>query len=218
MEQKADGVWEPFSNYQITHLSATTGGRYIIASTRGVGDTLLNKPRPDTGRLFIYDTQTHTFARTIDPVAKAYGTGPVVGVGPERVIGWTVNPDDAKEVEQGGRKRTVYGSSILYGADVATGEVAWRKILPYPLPVGIGSNQKERFDFRLGPDSAVWTFIDDVLVRIEPANARIDVLGATRFTNWNKPHGGGRIAFSGRDIYLSNHRPLRRIPNIVPER
>jgi len=48
----------------------------------------------------------------------------------------------------------------------------------------------------------------------EPAVA---TLGATRFANWSKPHGGGRIAFSGRDIYLPNHRPLRRARNAAPE-
>jgi len=214
--QKTGGMWKQFSNYQITHITAAAEGRYIVISTRGARDTLLNKPTPEQGRLFVFDTQTQAIVRTVDPVPKCRGAGPVVGVGGARVIGWTVNPEDAKIVEARGRKRTIYASSILYGVEVETGEVAFRKIIPFPLPVKIGSNQKERFDFRLGPDGNVWTFIDDVLVRIHPEDARVEVLGATRFSNWNKPDGGGRMAFSGRDIYLAGHRPLRRIRSIVP--
>jgi len=132
----------------------------------------------------------------------------VAGVGPPdaaRVIGFTQDPADKSR-------------SILYGVDVESGEVGFRKTIPFPLAVRIGSNQKERFDYRLGPDGCVWTFIDEVLVRIRPENARVEILGAVRFKGWNRSGGGGRIAFSGRDIYLSNHRPLRRIRNILSAR
>ena len=123
-------------------------------------------------------------------VVVAVLVGLIVGVGGPRVLAMTVDPEDAK-------------GSLLYGVDVKSGEVAFRKKIPYPLGVRIGSNQKERFDYRLGPEGKVWTFIGGALVRIDPKDASIDVVG--------KVKGGGRIAFSGPCIYLSGSTELRRV-------
>ena len=140
-------------------------------------------------------------ARIIEPmmstkdadVAKRVGIGwpgPMVGVGGSRVLDMTHDPEDDK-------------ASLLYGVDIETGEVAFRKKIPYHFPVRMGSNQKERFDYRLGPDGKVWTFIGGALVRIDPKDASIEVLG--------KVKRGGRLAFSGNNVYLSGSTELRRI-------
>jgi len=201
--EKAGGFWEVFSNYQITHMTTASERRHVVISTRPIRDAVLNKPTPKEGRLFVFDTRAGEIVRTIDPVAGCPGTGLVAGVGGARVLGLT----------QSGEKED---ESILYGVDVETGQVAFRKAIPFALDVKIGSNQQEGFDYRLGPDGCVWTFIHERLVRIHPADARIEVLGNAEFRNWDSGMGGGRIAFVGRDIYLSRYFCPRRIRNIVP--
>jgi hypothetical protein len=130
-------------------------------------------------------------------VAKVTGPGPIAAVGQGRLLAWTENPDDAK-------------SSILYGVDVARREVAFRKSIPFALPISIGSNQRERWDFRLGPQGRVWTFLTGgVLVRISPHDASIHVVGKV-----NPP---GRLAFAGRDIYLSGTTELRVVRGLLAE-
>jgi hypothetical protein len=194
-QQKAGGLWKPFSNYQITHMTTAEKNRLLVISTRRVSDSLLGKPKPKQGRLFVYDTSTHEIVREIDPVADANGAGLVVGVGEPRVIGWTENPAESK-------------TSILYGADAVTGEVAFRKTLPVRLPVRIGSNQQEPFDFRLGPDGMVWTFMGRTLVRIDPDDATVHPVGTVG--------RGGPIAFSGGDVYMGGTTELRRIGGVLP--
>ncbi|HUT35900.1 MAG TPA: hypothetical protein VNE39_20600 [Planctomycetota bacterium] len=183
------GFWREFSNCQITHMAAAEGGGLIVISTMRVRDATLGKPEPKQGKLFVWDTAAQKLVREIEPVMEAKGTALIVSVGGSRVLGWTEDPADPK-------------SSILYGVDASSGEVAFRKKLPFPLPVGIGSNQMEPFDFRLGPDGKVWTFLAGALIRINPADAAIEVLGKIP---------GGRLAFSGGNVYLSGSAQLRRV-------
>ncbi len=192
--EKAGGFWEPFSTYQITHMAAASQGRPIVISTKRIEDTLLGKPKPKQGRLFVFDTKDGKIVREIDPVMDAKGSGMIVAVGGPRVLGWTVNGEDTQ-------------TSVLYGVDAEAGTVGFRTVLPYPLPVGIGSNQQEAFDFRLGPDGKVWTFIDNRLVRIDPKDAGIQVVGRVA--------KGGRLAFSGKDVYLGAGPTLRRITGLL---
>jgi hypothetical protein len=203
-DPKADaggGFWEVFSNCQITHMAAADDGKLIVISTMRVRDATLGKPEPKQGKLFIWDTSNARLVREIEPVMDAKGAGLVVGGGGpgpsvvegSRVLGWTEDPTDPK-------------SSILYGVDAASGEVAFRKKLPFPLPVEIGSNQMEPFDYRLGPDGKVWTFLGGALVRITPSDTSIEVLGKLP---------GGRLAFSGGDLYLSGGEKLRRIRGVA---
>lgn len=191
---EAAGMWEPFSNYQITHLTTVHDGRTIVISTRRVDDPLLGKPKPEQGRLFLLDTASKKLVGHTDPIPKAKGAGPIAGVGGGRVIGWTANPDDDR-------------SSILYGYDAGANQVAWRKPIPFRLPIRIGGNQKERFDFRLGPDGKVWTYMGrSVLVVIDPANGMIQPLGQVA--------SGSRIAFSGGNVYVAGTPAVRRLKGV----
>jgi len=191
--KKAGGFWKPLSNAQITHMTTVNDGKLIIISTRRVSDPLLGKPTLESGRLFFFDVAKGEIVRHLDPVPKAKGAGLVVGVG-SRVIGWTENPADKN-------------SSVLYAVDIDRNDRVTRKVLPVPLPVRIGSNQKEPFDFRLGPDGKVWTFMQNVLVRIAPEDLSVEPVG--------RVDRGGRIAFSGKDIYLSGSTALRRIRGVA---
>ena len=172
-----------------------------MISTRPTRDAVLNTPTPKTGRLFIFDTQTHEIVRTVDPIENA-PAGLIAGVDGARVLGFT----QSAEKDQ----------SILYGVNAETGEVCFRKAIPFKLDIKIGSNQKERFDYRIGPDGRLWTFIRGALVRIHPEDARIEVLGDARFTAWNNPKSPGRMAFVGRDLWLAGYFHPRCIRNIVP--
>ncbi len=52
---QAGGVWEPLSNYQVTHLAAVDQGRRIVISTLAVDDPVLGKPKPAQAALFFFD-------------------------------------------------------------------------------------------------------------------------------------------------------------------
>lgn len=198
--QTAGGMWRDISNYQVTHLAASDAGRTIVISTRRSTDLVLQKPKPEQGALFFFDHASKQITGKLEVLPKIKGTGPIVAVGPHRLIGWTENPDDASEQ-----------SSILYGIDTAKRTVAFTKVLPVRLPASIGSNQQEAFDFRLGPDGKIWTHTTTgVLLRIDPHDAHVEVLGNIKT--------GGRIAFSGSDVYLSHGTALRCLPGLAAAR
>ena len=207
----------PLSNYQITHLAVADKGRVVVISTRRVGDYVLNKPTPEQGALFFFDTAKGQLVGRFEPVRRAKGSGPVVVADDTRIVGWTEDPEDPKK-------------SILYAVDIrgcealdggknlgktATGDEplplvslkpVFRKSLPTPLPVAIGSNQQEPWDFRLGPDGRIWTFIDGVLVRIDGTNGSICPIGRLAT--------GGRLAFSQGHVYLGGTTAIRRVKDL----
>lgn len=187
------GIWRPFSNYQITHIASANDGEILVISTRAVNDSVLGKPKPEQGALWLFDARKMELIGKFEPVMKAKGTGPVVGVGGSLVLGWTENPENPQ-------------SSILYLVDVNALRLVYSHILPFPLPVAIGSNQQEPWDFRLGPDGKVWTFIGNVLVNIEPKSGNIKPIGRLSV--------GGPLAFSNGEIYLGGTPSLRRIKRI----
>jgi len=190
---QAAGMWKPFSNYQITHMAAVDEGRTIVISTRAVNDPVLEKPRPDQGALFFFDPQKAAIRGQFEPVVRARGTGPIVAVGGSRLVGWTEDPDNEKQ-------------SILYAVDASGPKLLWRKTLPWPLPVAIGSNQQEAWDFRLGPDGKTWTFVAGVLVRIDPADGRLEPVG--------KLSPGGPLAFADGKVYLGGTTAVRCIKDL----
>jgi len=101
---------------------------------------------------------------------------------------------------------------MLYGVDILTGEVAFRKPAFSPKP---GSWRPRTFQSQhvyslvRGPDGMVYTFMLRKLVRINPDDVRIEVVGDIG------GGGEGDLAFVGRDLYLSGSQPIRRIRNIV---
>jgi len=200
--ETSGGFWKSLSNYQITHMTAADENRYIVISARRKQDVILNKPTPKEGALLIFDTAAEKIIRQDKPVLNVIGPGPVAAVG-HRVIGWT---------QQMGQSE----SSVIWGLNVRTGEVIFRNSIPYPLPIKLGSNQKENFDFRLGPDGHIWTMLafesprdltGGHLVRIRPNDGSVGVVGKIRHS--------GRLAFSGNDVYLSGYPQLRRIAGVI---
>jgi hypothetical protein len=191
---KAGGTWRPLSNYQVTHMASADNGRLIVISTRRVDDFVLKKPKPDQGALFFLDTATGELAGKFEPVKQAKGTGPIASAGAGRIIGWTADPDNEQK-------------SILYGVDVRGPKLLFTKSLPFALPVAIGSNQQEAWDFRLGPDGQVWTFLAGVLVRIDPATGEVQPVG--------RPASPGPIAFAQGRVYFGGGTALRRAKDLA---
>ena len=190
--EEAGGFWKIFSNYQITHICAADEGKYIAISARRKVDVVLKKPTPNEGALFIFDVAKGEIVRRVEPVLDVLGPGPLVSVGP-RVIGWTQKMGDKE-------------TSIVWSLDVRTGNVDFTRKIPFPFPIKLGSNQQEHFDYRLGPDGKIWTFTatsNGHLIRMNPADGLVEVVGWIQY--------GGRMAFSGNDIYLSQTPQLRRI-------
>jgi hypothetical protein len=98
----------------------------------------------------------------------------------------------------------------LYGVDVRTGELLFRKTLPDVVPFKwmLGTAQ---WDYVKGPHGSVWTTLGNVLVRIDPLDAHVEVIGRLPAT--------GRMTFVGDDLYLSGTTSIRRLADIaaVPE-
>jgi hypothetical protein len=61
----------------------------------------------------------------------------------------------------------------------------------------------------MGPDRFIWTFLDKVLVRIDPESGKVYSLGQL---------DPGDLAFVGRDLYLGGTYNLRRLRDIVPKK
>ncbi len=194
-KDEGGGIWEPFTAYQIHFLCAANEGRELVISTKAVRDDKDDSYTPEQGKLFVWDVAQAKIIREIEPVPKAKDTGAVLEVRPGLVLGATADP----QVEGGG---------LLYGVDIGTGEVLFRKQVPYDFRFDSGRNRNGLNDYRLGPDGMVWTYVGDMLVRIDPSDVRVAVVG--------KIAPPGRIAFADDDIYLAGTTELRRIREIVP--
>jgi hypothetical protein len=192
---ESGGLWRPFSGYRVYWLTAALDGRCIVASTKTATDELNNDVRPESAKLFVWDTNEKKIVRDFAPVPKALKAGPVVEVAPGLLLGTTEDP----EVENGG---------LLYGADVRAGEVLFTKKLPDTLRFAWGHGITQ-WDYVKGPDGNVYTYLGNVLVRIRPADASVEVLGRL-----GRP---GRMCFAGGDLYLAGAEPVRRLAGVVSE-
>jgi len=197
---KLDGFWRPLSGYAVHYITSVLGGRLIAISTTTAPDELNNDQAPEEAKLFLFDVAHGRIVREIVPLAKGRTTGLIAEAAPGRLLGLTANREHPDR-------------SILYGVDVATGKVLFRKTLPSRVstdaywPHWVDPSYVYEH-LTLGPDGFVWTYLQDVLVRIDPKDARVHVVG--------KIDPVGYPTFVGRDVYLSGCESLRRIRNIVP--
>ncbi len=198
--QKLEGLWEHFSGYAIHRITPALGGRLIAISTSRAADELNGNQTPPEAKLFVYDVTEGKIVREIVPIPQGRSTGLIAEVGPGRLLGLSTEREHANQ-------------SILYGVDVSTGEVLFRKTLPWPVSIDAYwphwvDPSYEYESLTLGADGFVWTYLKDVLVRIDPQDASVHIVG--------KINPVGHPTFVGRDIYLSGPDQLRRIRNIVP--
>ncbi len=154
-----NGFWEPPSGYAVQWIAPALNGRLIVISTIRAADVLNENRTPDEAKLFVYDVSVQKTVREIVPMAKGRTTGLIAEVEPGRLLGLTSNPEQS-------------GHSVLYGAGLTIGEVAFRKDLPSP--VSINSHWPHWVDpshqhnaFVRGPDDFAWTYLKDVARRSE---------------------------------------------------
>jgi hypothetical protein len=202
---KLDGFWKPLSGYAVHWIAPVLDGESIVISTTKAADELNNNQVPEEAKLFVYDVTGQKIAREIVPAPKSRATGLIAEVAPGRLLGLTTT-----DAEYGKP-----GAGLLYGVDAATGEVLFRK--PLPCPVSIDSHwphwvdpSYEYLGLVRGPDGFLWTWLKNVLVRIDPKDASVHVVG--------KIDPVGYATFVGNDLYLSGPEQLRRIRNITGTR
>ncbi|MEZ5324866.1 MAG: MBG domain-containing protein [Verrucomicrobiales bacterium] len=183
------GFWEALSNYQVSHMATIDDARKLVLSTWRMADPLLGKPTPAEGALFTFDTTTGELSEPFAPIPGTIGTGPILAIDNQHVFGWASHPTDA-------------GRSILYLADIPAKSVIFTKELPFAMPVTPDSLRTEAWDFRIGPDGAIWTFLDDALTRITPLDGCVDVLGKVE---------PGQIAFLNGAILLGGQPQVRSV-------
>jgi outer membrane protein assembly factor BamB len=197
---KMDGFWKPLSGYAVQWLAGAIDGRLIVISTIRAADELNNNRAPEEAKLFVYDVSQQKIVREIVPIAKARTTGLILEVAHGRLLGLASHPQQRDQ-------------SVLYGVDLANGEVLFTKELPSPVstdaywPHWVDPSY-EYHAFALGPDGFVWTYLKDVLVRIDTKDASVHVVGKIDPVGWP--------TFIGREVYLSGPEQLRRIRNLVP--
>jgi hypothetical protein len=202
---KLDGFWKPLSGYAVHWIAPALDGKSIVISTTKAADELNNNQAPEEAKLFVYDVTDQKIAREIVPAPKSRTTGLIAEVAPGRLLGLTTT----------GAEYGKPGSGLLYGVDVATGEVLFRKLLPWP--VSIDSHwphwvdpSYEYLGLVRGPDGFLWTWLKNVLVRMDPKDASVHVVG--------KINPVGHPTFIGSDMYLSGPEQLRRIRNVAGTR
>ncbi len=197
--RKMDGFWMPLSGYAVQWIVPVLDGTLIVISTIRAADERNDNRAPEEAKLFVYDVGEQKIVRKITPIAKARTTGLVTEIASGRLLGLTSNPEHSDR-------------SILYGVDVTDGDVLFTKDLPSPVSVDSYwphwvDPSYEYLAFVHGPDGFVWTYLKDVLVRIDPKDVSVHVVGKIDPVGWP--------TFVGNDLYLSGTEKLRRIRSIV---
>lgn len=177
---KVDGIWKPFEKYPIGFITTAVQKRYIIASSAAT-------------KVLVFDTKTHKVVKDFTPVPGARRGGPLLEVAEGRLLGITEDPKDK-------------AAGILYGVEVPSGKVLFRKSVPYGMQF-TWDQGIDPTDFQKGPDGAIWTYLGNTLVRIRPADARVDVVG--------KVYNLGTMCFSDSDLYVTGTTRMRRYTAIV---
>jgi hypothetical protein len=200
---KLNGIWEPLSGYAVQWIAPVQDARFIVVSTIRAADERNNNKAPEQAKLFVFDIATKKIVREIVPAPKLRTTGVIKETQPGRLLGLTIT----------GREYGKPESGLLYGVDSKTGATLFTKPLPWPVstddywPHWVDPSY-EYIDLVRGPDGFFWTYLKNVLVRIDPQNAEVHVVG--------KIEPVGFPTFVGRDLYLSGTEQLRRIRNIAP--
>jgi outer membrane protein assembly factor BamB len=199
--QKMDGFWEPLSGYAVQWIAPALDGRLIVISTIRAPDERNDNRAPKEAKLFVYDVGEQKIVREITPIAKGRTTGLIAEVAPGRLLGLTSN------TEQSDR-------SILYGVNVVGGDVLFTKALPSAVSVDSYwphwiDPSYEYLAFIRGADGFVWTYLKNVLVRIDPKDAGVHIVAKIDPVGWP--------TFVDNDVYFSGPEQLRRIRNIIPD-
>ena len=168
----------PFDGHRIFWMTSANEGRYILLSSKHGGE----------GQLLCWDTQKHEF------------------IYKKAVLGGD-RPGPIEEALPGGLVIGHHGKGVLYGFRADTGEVLWQKRVPENPITAFSSVRRHAYCFRRGPQGHIWSFFGNILVRIDPRNARVEAVGRT---------SPAQIAFAAGEVYIAGGDHLRRILIPVP--
>jgi hypothetical protein len=193
------------SGYAVQWITPVSDGQFIVISTIRASDELNNNKSPEEAKLFVFDVSAQKIVREIIPAPKLRTTGMIKEAGPGRLLGLTITGAQYGKPE----------AALMYGVDATTGATLFTKNLPWPVSVDDYwphwvDPSYEYLDLVPGPDGFLWSYLKNVLVRIDPKDATVHVVG--------KVDPVGYPTFIGRDVYLSGSEQLRRIRNIAPEK
>lgn len=199
---KLDGIWQPLSGYAVQWITPISNAHFIVISTIRAPDELNNNKAPEDAKLFVFDVAAQKIVREIIPARKLRTTGLIKEAAPGRLLGLTVS----------GAEYGRPGAGLLYGVDLETGATLFTKPLPWPVSIDDYwphwvDPSYEYLDMVPGPDRVFWTFLKNVLVRIDPKDASVHVVG--------KIDPVGFPTFVGRDLYFSGPEQLGRIRGIA---
>ncbi|MFO7907435.1 MAG: hypothetical protein ACQESR_07780 [Planctomycetota bacterium] len=171
----------PLEGHRIFWMTTAADRRYIVLSSKCEAG----------GRLFVWDTQTHSFRHRVAPPEGATRPGPIAEALPDLVLGHTVNAED---------------KPLLYGFDPVSGVILWTKAVPSPPVTAFALVRRQAYAFRRGPNGFIWSFFDNTLVRIDPRDARVEAIG--RLPNGTRP---AQLGFVQDQLYMAGGDHVRRI-------
>jgi hypothetical protein len=230
--ETAGGSWEELSNRQVVDCRVVGDGRYLVLSTLSVPDPVRKREYPEKAVLCVIDTRIDPslIIKRIAPVDGARSTGLIAPAGETRLIG--IAPSPERETQW-----------FVYGVDVLTGKVAFIKPIP-GLPeqsklAGVEVLHSYRHELVVAPDGSIWFKHLGALLRIDPSDAEIQVIGKPimgpearagfgslredereslvrmgMIKGDGAPAQFGRMTFAGRDLYLGGTPVLLRLRDV----
>lgn len=183
--EQAGGI--RFPNDEANWTVTAMDGKYIVIATSAVVDPTNPGYEPPGGKIIVYSTEEQKIINEFVPFPndvpqgnRRGSAGLIVEAAPGSILGFT----------------TFQGKPLMYVCELLTSKMLRRSELPAPA----------RGDLKRGPDGAVYTFLEETLVRINPKTYAIAPICKA---------SPGRMAFVGADLYLSGQPELRRIRGIA---
>lgn len=81
--------------------------------------------------------------------------------------------------------------------------------VPFGPVTAFSHARRHAWEFRRGPDGAIWTFLGQALVRILPKNGHVEVIGRLP-----QDAGPAQLAFVQGQVYLAGASSLRRLEGV----
>jgi len=177
-KRRAGGLREPFLVQDCAGLAAAREGKLMVYSSKPVTDPRGQIPTPKEAELFVLDVTTRRITSKIVPLPELRSCGPIVAAG-DRVYGVGLRE----------------GGHVFYVVDLAAEKTVFAK------PINVKTS-----NLKFGSDGKLYTFIGEVLTRIDIDSLAFESLGAVENT--------ASFEFLGSDLYLTGT-SLRRIRNVT---
>jgi len=191
-----NGTWQEFSNYAISDMSAVSDAKYIAISTIPVTDNLLNKPKADNGRLFLFDVYKKEIVAFWDPLKDLkLKTGDIINTDGPYILGFTHDSDY---------------NGYIYRINMLNGKLDYRiKIEDADIYTSAGDKLK------LDKDGNVHFFLKGTLSSIDPVSGNIRV-GNKYIELGSERHGyEGAYELDNSNAYILRYKGLYKAINVI---